>query len=422
MDTSPLRVVPLGPDDWDRILEVDMWAFAFDGSELDPTGPRDRLEWDRAFGVTVGGPGGLHDGRLGGIYAVYSLSVPLPGGAELPCAGLTWVGVHPQVRRRGVLTTMMRHHLDQVRARGEAVAALHASETGIYGRFGYGIATRETSYQLPRGAGLHDVPGAQEVRLRIDHADLDRYGAAVEACHAAARVHRPGMLGRGTPALQAARFDDQKVHRGDAERLKIVVAESDGGGPPRGYALFRRRQSWEQNRPAGAVRVRELVARDPAAARALWGCLLDLDLMTTVTTDERPPDDPLLHLLRDPRDAQGTAGDGIWVRLVDLPAALAARRYAAPVDAVLEVTDATCPWNAGRWRLTAGSDGSARCARTDDAADLALDVRELGSAYLGGTSLSALAAAGLVTGAPAVTHALAVAFSWPVAPACGWVF
>jgi predicted acetyltransferase len=170
------------------------------------------------------------------------------------------------------------------------------------------------------------------------------------------------------------------------------------------------------------VQVRELVARDPAAAHALWSRLLDLDLMSTVELGDRPLDDPLLSMLADPRSAKPVVVDGIWVRLVDLPTALAARRYSGDVDVVLEVTDALCPWNAGRWRVTGGPDGAA-CERTADDADLRLDVRELGAAYLGSETLSHLAAAGLLTAADgdALLRASA-AFSWPVKAYTPWQF
>jgi predicted acetyltransferase len=170
------------------------------------------------------------------------------------------------------------------------------------------------------------------------------------------------------------------------------------------------------------VQVRELVARDPATAAALWSRLTDLDLTSRIHTDPRALDDPLLHQLVNVPAAAPRLTDRLWVRLVDLPAALAARRYQAPVDVVLEVTDALLPANAGRWRLTAGPD-QARCERTDAEPDLALDVRELGAAYLGGTGLAGLASAGLLHELrPGTLTPAAVAFGWPVPPHSGWTF
>ena len=150
--------------------------------------------------------------------------------------------------------------------------------------------------------------------------------------------------------------------------------------------------------------------------------LTDLDLMAKLDVDAVAVDDPIWHLLVDPRATNALLGDNLWVRVLDVPAALSARRYQAPVDVVLEVTDAMVPANAGRWRVVGGPD-HATVTRTDDEADLALDVRELGTAYLGGVSLAALAGAGLVTELrPGTLHGAAVGFGWPVAPGCSFVW
>ncbi len=174
--------------------------------------------------------------------------------------------------------------------------------------------------------------------------------------------------------------------------------------------------------------VRELVALDAAAARRLWSFVLDLDLTTEVASPMLATDDPITQLLVDTRAARPRVTDNLWVRLLDVPAALSGRRYRAPLDAVLEVRDERLPANTGRWRLVTGApadDGwaPAQVTRTEDAADLALDVRELGAAYLGGRSLAALAGAGLVTELrPGAAAAAATAFSSPLAPVCSWVF
>jgi predicted acetyltransferase len=154
----------------------------------------------------------------------------------------------------------------------------------------------------------------------------------------------------------------------------------------------------------------------------LWGRLVDLDLTVRITTPALAVDDPLLHLLVDPRAAAPRLSDGLWVRLVDVPAALAARRYATDVDVVLEVHDRRRPQNTGRWHLV-GDALSATCVSTDRAPALTLDVRELGSAFLGGITLSALAASGLVTVHDgAALRTAATAFASPVAPWCAWSF
>ena len=190
-----------------------------------------------------------------------------------------------------------------------------------------------------------------------------------------------------------------------------------------GYVLYATKPEWTPAGPAGTVRVRELVATSPASVAALWRFVLDLDLMATVTAWPCASDNPLLHLLAEPRAAQATLRDNLWVRLVDVPAALAGRRYATPVDVVLEVIDEFCPWNAGRWRLSGGPTG-ATCTATADPADLTLHVADLGATYLGGSSLVARAQAGGVlersTGSLA---AASTALGWPgPAPYCPNVF
>jgi predicted acetyltransferase len=229
------------------------------------------------------------------------------------------------------------------------------------------------------------------------------------------------MVSRTRPHTRLRFYDPPKWRHG-GESLRIVVAESEAAPAVRGYALFRRQEKWTGPNPEGQVHVKELIARDPAAARALWGFLLDLDLMGSVATDSRALDDPLLNLLRNPRAGSPTLGDGIWVRLVDLPAALTTRRYTTDVSVVIEVGDRQLPDNAGRWRLTSrGAEVS--CERTDDRPAFTADVRELGSAYLGSITLGELASAGqLQVHDHDATAAASAAWSWPVASYCGWVF
>lgn len=407
------RAVDLSPARLRDVLTIDTWAFpsAVDEDKLAeiPTA----LPWSRAGGVEAA------DGELVGMYGAYPYrAFPVPG-ARIPLAGLTWVGVHPGHRRRGILRTMIERHFEQAREAGEAVAALFAAEPAIYGRFGYGLAARDLRLTVPRGAALRDVAGVETLRVRLEKLDAERHGPILHALHSA--IDRPGWATRETEGALEASLADPEFVRDGAESLRIALVE-DPDGTPRGYAKFRRKDDWKAEGPRGVVRVREVVAHDAAAARALWGVLLDLDLMATVEVGLLALDDPLWFLLVDPRSAKPTLGDNLWVRVLDVPAALSQRRYAAPVDVVLEVTDALVPQNAGRWRLVGGPDG-AEVTPTDAAADLALDVRELGSAFLGGFSLAGLAGAGLVTELrPGALHATATAFGWPVAPVSSYVW
>ncbi|WP_430594149.1 GNAT family N-acetyltransferase [Isoptericola sp. QY 916] len=416
----------LTADDRGALLDLDTWAFPDPHSVAEFDDLPLPLTWERAVGVEVEGAPG--DG-LAAIHASYPFSrFPVPG-ATLPTAGLTWVGVHPQHRRRGLLTAMIDDHLDACRRRGEPLSALFAAEAAIYGRFGYGKAADDLRITVPRGAALRDVPGAADHTVRVEHADRARHGDLVARLHRApglpagpAGINRPGWAARETDALWESYWADPKSFRAAGrESLRIVVVERDGEA--RGYATFRRTLDWQVTGPRGTVHLGDVVALDAAAARSLWGVLLDLDLMGSTDPFLLPVDDAVMSLLVDPRAAGARVADNVWVRVVDVPGALAGRRYQADVDVVLGVDDPRLADNAGSWRLRATAFGAATCERTDAEPDLRLDVRELGAAYLGGTSLVTLAGAGLVdersAGALGRTSA---AFGWPLAPACGWVF
>ncbi len=218
--------------------------------------------------------------------------------------------------------------------------------------------------------------------------------------------------------------NDQEEDRGGFSPLRCVLAEDDSG--PRGYALYRTQRRWDDDFfiPDGLVAVSELIAADPAAGAALWRHILSRDLVTQVIARLRPADDPVLFQLLDARRARPRLADGLWVRIIDLQKALAARAYSRELDVVLEVSDELLAGNKGRWRLrTTGPAGSASCERTPEPADVALDVRELGAAYLGGTRLGTLAAAGLVTELRSGALApLSAAMSWDPAPWCPRIF
>lgn len=397
-----------------EVLDVDSWAFASDDPAEEAAQALAALPWDRAAGIE--GP----DGTLVAFHASFPFSLPVPGGSA-PAAALTSVGVHPAHRRKGLLSEMVRDHLKRSRERGEVASALFAAEQAIYGRFGYGRAAFDLRMTIPRGAALRPVAGASGLTVRMERIDVARHGDLVETVHLAAGVGRPGWVARSSTALQEHHLRPAESRRQGSERLKILVVED--GPTPVGYALFARKGEWTAQGPRGVVRVREAVTTSPAAAHRLWSTLIDLDLMATIETWLQPVDDPLLQLLVDSRAAAPRIVDNLWVRILDLPAALMGRRYPSPVDVVLEVTDALIPENAGRWRLVGGPDGATVDAAPNAEPDLSLDIRELGAAYLGGISLSALGTAGFVTEHRAgALLAAAAAFSWPLAPVCSWIF
>ncbi|MEU3102737.1 GNAT family N-acetyltransferase [Streptomyces griseoflavus] len=378
-----LRV--LKPEEWDKVYANLIRAFGgTPEAEEERELWRALTEYDRFLGAWEGGECVASAGA-------FRFQLTVPGGASVAAAGVTMVSVAATHRRRGVLTSMMRRQLDDVRSWGEPLAVLTASEPAIYGRFGYGAATFQADAEIDtRRAGLSVPPGTDDVRLRyVDPADaLD----ACEAVYARLVPGRPGMVARG-PGWERLGVLDPESERGGASPLQCVVAERDGRMA--GYARFRVKPSWGPGGPDGEVVLSDLEALDPAASAALWRFLFDIDLTSTLVARGRPVDENWQYLVSDIRRGRPTLKDALYVRLVDVGEALAARTYRAPVDVVLEVEDAFCPWNAGRRRLSGDAKG-ASCERTDDAADLALSVRELGAAYLGGVSLTALASAGRV--------------------------
>lgn len=351
---------------------------------------------------------------------IYGLDLTVPG-ATLPMAGVTFVGVLPTHRRRGILNALMQRQIEDVHAAGrEPVAGLWASEAGIYGRYGYGLASRFLRLEVRRDEATlrADAPAAADLSVRVG--DVPTCRAAMAEVYDAVRRNRPGFFTRNE-SWWSYRLADPERRRDGGSALSVLVAE-DGDGRPRGYALYRTWLSFDDDTlPSGRAEVLELVSDGPAAHAAVCLAVLNLDLMTR-TVLRAAADDPLLHLLADPRRARPRVADALWIRPVDLGAALAARCYAVPVDVVLDVRDDRCPWNSGRWRLSGDATGAV-CAPTADRADLALGPEEVGAAYLGGTTLAELAGAGRVeelTGGALV--AASAAFSWHRQPQCPMVF
>lgn len=329
---------------------------------------------------------GVFDGEtMIGIGQAMSRRIAMPGAGPVPAGAVTSVGVAPGHRRRGVLSMIMRAQLDLLREAGEPLAILWAAEGGIYGRFGYGLGTHATKIAVPRGAAFHrDVvvdpePVRELPRERALPVIRDLYDRLWQT--------RAGYLGR-TDGSWEYHLSDGPGRRTGQTGLRFAVH-------PQAYAIYRTKSNWQERGPRSTVLVHELTAATPAAYAAMLRYLLDIDLVGEVEL-RLGTEEPLVHLLADPRAAVRTTFDGLWVRVVDVGQALSARRYLTPLDVVLAIDDDVCPWNAGRWRLVAGPDGQAEVTRTDAEADLALDVSALGAAFLGGTRLATLAGAGRV--------------------------
>jgi predicted acetyltransferase len=342
------------------------------------------------------------------MVSAFTRDVMVPGGV-VPGAHVTMVNVGPTHRRQGLLRRMIdKLHADSV-ALGEPVALLYASEGRIYQRFGYGLATRHAIIEANANeVSLRDP--SDDGRVRAVPADsLDIFQKVFEE----ARADRPGWSARDERWWRYQTADIKAVRNG-ATKLRAVV--HDGPGGVDGYLLWRAKGEWTQAGPKGMAIMREMVATTPEAYRALWRFALSVDLTRAARYRWASIDEPIQFLVNEPRSLEMRLTDGLWVRLIDVPAALAARRYAAPIDVVIQVIDPTMPANEGRFRLV-GDEHHATCTRTDAPADLEATAHALGAAYLGGTPLTAFAAGGGVRELRGGTLArTTIAFGWHRAP------
>jgi predicted acetyltransferase len=377
---------PVSADEIPTYVRTSLTAFG----EGPPDPERLGLEWtshelDRTL-AAFDGDEIVATGRL------YSLEMTLPGGALEPVAAVSWIAVLPTHRRRGILTAIMGQQLEDAVARGESFAVLHASEGVIYRRFGYGVAATTIGFRLERrhSTFLRAPPEGGQVRI----VEEDTARKVFPEIYDRARRARPGAVSRIDEW-----WGDQFFHTDKKEEGAWYFATYESAAHPvDGYVGYRIVPKWENGVSRNRLDVGDLITVTPEARAALWRYVCDIDLIETITAWTFPVDEPLRWLLAESRRLHvNRMADGLWVRILDAPAALSARRYTSPGRVVFEVRDAFRPNGAaaGRFVLDGGPEG-AEAARTDSDADLALDVADLGAAYLGDVSFSTLASAGLV--------------------------
>ncbi len=366
------------------------------------------IEADRTFGA--------YDGeRIVGGGSVFSFDVTVPGGAALPSAGVTWIGVSPTHRRRGALRGVMTAMIDQAAERNEPLAVLWASEGSIYQRFGFGLSTLSSSIDLERDRArlVSSAPPAGTVRL----IDRDEAARAFPPIFEEARVSTPGFYTRTPAWWEIEVLGDFKWARRGFDRKFYALHEIDGKADA--YAIYRVKHDWTSGVPNSELHVQEIIARDGAALREMWRFILGVDLIKRITTRAGDAAEPLQLMLSEPRRLNLRLRDGMWLRVVDIAAALEARNYAADGSVVVAVRDDYMPAAGGAFRLTT-TGGHGRVERTDDPVELALDASDLGALYLGGFSLADLARAGrtdeLVAGARARLDAMLATNSRPWCP------
>jgi predicted acetyltransferase len=328
--------------------------------------PFERMHAAFEHGEIVGGAGAFP----------FEFSVP---GAVLPCGGVTVVGVYPTHRRRGVLRAMMDAQLRDIHEREEPIAALWASEETIYGRFGYGLAAWAGEIKLPRVWNEYAVPLERRGQTRF--VTPEEAATLFPPVWEALMRERPGVFGRTKAWWELRRLRIPDEEKSNPKRL--VVLELDGS--VQAYAIYRVHHSFEDGASTARLEVSEVIGTSTQATAEMWRFVLDIDWYATLECSLLPVDHALFTLLATPRRARYRMIDSLWMRLVDVGAALSGRDYASDGSIVFDVRDAVCPWNEGRWKLEGGV-----ASRTDAAADLALDASALGSAYLGAVSFAQL--------------------------------
>jgi predicted acetyltransferase len=314
------------PDEFEAFCAVPVQAFNDNESPAE-VNEHERIvfEFDRSLAAFDGD-------AIVGTTAAYSFQLTVPGGIA-GAGGVTFFSVLPSHRRRGILSAMMHHQLADITARGEAVAALFASEAGIYGRYGYGCASGQLRLRIRRGEGaLRPAAGGADAghgSVRLRTADPAEVRTELAKVYDSAVPHRPGMIARDERWWQAILDDPEFARRGMSLQKCLLAGDPSG---PRGYALYRTRPDWDEDGlPYGSLSVRELIAADAVAAAALWADLLTRDLIGEVVARQRPVDDPLLDMLADRRRARASLADGLWIRLTDVGARSASGVTRAPL-------------------------------------------------------------------------------------------
>ncbi len=385
---------------------------AFGGDPDTDDGARERFlelfEIERTFAA-------FDAGDIVGTGGAFSFELTVPGRSMVPMAGTTIISVQPTHRRRGVLTSMMDYHLDEVGQRGEPVAGLWASETSIYGRFGFGPASYmyETKLHAPSVTMATPEPKGR-VRL-IDAADAEK---VLRPVYENVRPTTAGMLSRSDAWWKLRMLRESESRRGGKSARRFAVFEE--GEEALGYVIYRQKENWEDF-PEGEVHVIEVIGASPTAHRGLWGFLTNIDLFPKLEYWNSPIDDALPHHVTEPRRIQRKQSDSLWIRLMDVTVALESRSYESDGELVIAVEDGFRPANSGTYRFSVRG-GSATCARVEAPADVSCAIDVLGHLYLGGGDGLGMARAGRLQGDARAVEQLHRMFRTDRAPWCQEIF
>ena len=378
-----ITIRPVGEDQFDAFDRAVGSGFGYFSSEEELVNIRER--YHRGFNRRVFAA--FDDEQMVATGINVPMTMTVTGGALLPMAAVTAITTRPTHRRRGLITSIIRTLLDDAEAHGDPIAGLWASESVIYGRFGYGLAIESDTWELERQYAAFASSPAVTGALRMVDAVADAR-ATYEQVWERARSTQPGM-----PERTERMWDVRLLTQGEGTVQFAVLYEEDGRCD--GYAFYRIRPNSGDGHAQNEVTVQELIAATDAAHASLWRFVCSLDLTKTIRAFNRAVDDPLAWMLADPRRLARRRRDVIWMRIIDVARTLEARTYGVAGSLVLDVVDAFRPQSGGRFRL--GSDGTtATCERTDASAELTLSAADLAAIYLGATSCSVLARAGRI--------------------------
>ncbi len=369
-----IQVRTISEDEFEDWSKAEARGFSFHATEDYIRRSRSIAELDRSFGA--------FDGKqIVGVTTTRTSGITVPGGyAHL--GYVDDVSVLPTHRRRGILTRMMRSQLKQMHERGEPFAALSASESTIYERFGYGIASWSDSWTIDRHHTAMKIP--PNAGGSVSFIDADTARSEWPLLHKRVRLSRVGMVHYSRAYWSVALWDSEEQRQGASELFHVAYMRDTRVTGLCSYRIQTRE-----------VLVYFILGEDPEVEAELWRYCFGIDLMTKIGSFPRPIDDPLPWRLEDPRRLRRTRNDHMWLRLIDVKAALEARQYDVEGAITLSVSDQFCSWNSGTYTLEAGGDGAV-CTASDREPDLRLSVADLAAVYLGGTNFSTLAGAGRV--------------------------
>ncbi len=400
----PIELRPIRSDEFDQLGHLTSYVYGGnhgDGPENTITATT-RPEWTLC----------AFDGaRLVSSFSTIPFTMRANGTA-VPMGGVSAVGTLPEYRRRGLVRRISTQAFADMRERGQAVASLWASQAAIYQRYGYAMASVLRSYRMDTAdIGFFD---GDEGSSQVERLDVGAGYDLVKRVYIAFIADRMCYLHRARPLWLNNALDED-----DAQGPIHIALSRDASGEPDGYAIYTLRAGRRDH----ASRNQEIVIRDlawlsPDAYRSLWSFIRRHDLVGSVRWDNAPSDDPAVELFMEPRLLHARDHEGLWLRMVDVPAALAGRGWNADGELSLSVAeDALAPWNTGIWRLSV-ADGSAEVTPGAASADLQLSVKALALLYTGRRSARELAAWGMLEGAPPALRRADALFATPHAPHC----